>query len=1261
MTNPIGCQFSRNGLYKCYLSVCFKTCKLEFFFPQGIIVHKFFGGSIMKLLKSFGMALCLTAVFFTTASFAQSVGAERAQERIDTEKKGEILAQPKSALDKTSLEPEVATSNNYAFGVTTNGTFTNMSGSTQLVAAGADDTSSAVTTLPFEFYFMGVKYTQFSANSNGFVRLGGTAVSTTQYILGTAAVPLITAMGSDNIVSTSGKVHYKITGSAPNRVLTVEFLNITTIYDGIGTAPDTTTQVRLYETTGVIELVYGAMNRGAGTGFASANNAQYMGFSSTNTAGNMASVNTADVSVTTSPPTANQFPLSTLMASLNSPVEGARKVYTYTPPVPVAPTNNGVSGVTTSTLTLNWNDTSSNETQFAVFRSTDNVNFLQIATVAENGTSFADSGLLSNTPYFYRVFAISEGAFSSALTFSPSTAAGGAVSCNGAGGNWNTPGTWSPAGVPLATDAVTITNGCIVTIDTAAVGLNVTIQNGGTLQFDSGAAQSLTLTEFVTINLGGTFQTQNTGAITGHNLSVGTSITNNGTLDFSTSGNTAGANITFTSSNAGTFGGSGATTDIRTITMNKGASNANILELNPTNFTVQGVNTDVAGFLTSTNGTFKISGTFTMTNRVFATAAYAIPATGGIWLNNPNFTVAGQGASPTVSGVFRMTLGTYNIGTGTGNSMGFNTGSLITVEGGAINATGRFGVAAATNAITYNQTNGTITVCTIGNASSTLASFDLGTAAGSVVNISNGTIIVQINNTSGTPRDYRHQAGLTGITTVTGGTLQLGNAASGAAKAFNIAGVVPNLVIDNSSAGHSATFGTPVAFNNISLNITINTGNTLSIGSNIFLFNGTSIINNGTLTANLAASRFITFRAGASATYQGSGVSTGVMTSFETQTDNFTFDSGVNPIVVRRIIIFVGNIMGANKLTLGDGSATLNNVQIGNTTTPTLAGTFDAAPTFNLGTGGQTISYLRTGGSRSTGFEVNPARTLVGLSYDDNDVTHFLTIAGGNLTNTGVLALTNGVILTGTNILTNNGTSTRTTGYVDGNLSRSYTATGAYTYNVGQNGFSPVLATVTALGTNPSSLTVQPIDAVLPGLASAQAASRHWRLTETGDLTADLAFTYLATDVNGAESDYRIYKREAGVDTNMCPSLPCVTVATHTVNISGVTNFSAWGAAENIVPTAATADISGRVLTADGRPIANVRVILSGGGLAEPINFYTGHFGIFNFTDLPVGQNYVLTVKSRRFIFPEPSRLVTLQDNILNEDFIAESQWNRGK
>ena len=125
-----------------------------------------------------------------------------------------------------------------------------------------------------------------------------------------------------------------------------------------------------------------------------------------------------------------------------------------------------------------------------------------------------------------------------------------------------------------------------------------------------------------------------------------------------------------------------------------------------------------------------------------------------------------------------------------------------------------------------------------------------------------------------------------------------------------------------------------------------------------------------------------------------------------------------------RVIIFGGSFVNANKITLGNGGNAT--VQIGNTTTPTAGGTFDVAPGFNLGaTGVQNISYLRTANAKVVGPEVNPARALNNLSYDDNDPTHTLTVAGGPLTVNGVLALTNGrVVATAANKITVTNTAT---------------------------------------------------------------------------------------------------------------------------------------------------------------------------------------------------------------------------------------------
>jgi len=103
--------------------------------------------------------------------------------------------------------------------------------------------------------------------------------------------------------------------------------------------------------------------------------------------------------------------------------------------------------------------------------------------------------------------------------------------------------------------------------------------------------------------------------------------------------------------------------------------------------------------------------------------------------------------------------------------------------------------------------------------------------------------------------------------------------------------------------------------------------------------------------------------------------------------------------------------------------------------------------------------------------------------------------------------------------------------------------------------------------------------------------------------------------------------------------------------ISGCIN-GGWGL-EFLSTTAANASISGRVLTADGRPIRNVTVSVTGNSLSEPRVVQTGSFGYYNFDDLRTGETYVITVQGRRYFFQTPSQIVSLTDNIADLNFIA--------
>jgi hypothetical protein len=74
---------------------------------------------------------------------------------------------------------------------------------------------------------------------------------------------------------------------------------------------------------------------------------------------------------------------------------------------PAAPSNLSVSNVTPTSLTLNWQDNSNNETGFTIQRATDNSFTKNLATftVGADVTSYNDTGLTKNTKCFYRVLA----------------------------------------------------------------------------------------------------------------------------------------------------------------------------------------------------------------------------------------------------------------------------------------------------------------------------------------------------------------------------------------------------------------------------------------------------------------------------------------------------------------------------------------------------------------------------------------------------------------------------------------------------------------------------------------------------------------------------------------------------------------------------------------------------------------------------------------------------------------------------------------
>jgi rhamnogalacturonan endolyase len=111
------------------------------------------------------------------------------------------------------------------------------------------------------------------------------------------------------------------------------------------------------------------------------------------------------------------------------------------PAAPAAPNNLTAATAGSSQINLVWMDNSTNEVNFLIERSTDNVNFTLIGAVSFAVTNFTDLNILSDTTYFYRVRAGNAAGYSAytqiasaPLAFRPAYRSGGNLVLSGFGG-----------------------------------------------------------------------------------------------------------------------------------------------------------------------------------------------------------------------------------------------------------------------------------------------------------------------------------------------------------------------------------------------------------------------------------------------------------------------------------------------------------------------------------------------------------------------------------------------------------------------------------------------------------------------------------------------------------------------------------------------------------------------------------------------------------------------------------------------------------
>lgn len=127
----------------------------------------------------------------------------------------------------------------------------------QLIGPSSDNVASAVTDIGFTFWFAGNQYTQFSVSENGLLTLGSTQISgsdITNDMASNTTIPKIAPYWDDLATGTNGSVVYQLMGTAPSRVLYINwYVTIPKNVAGTSVGP---IQVQLSEASGVISFTY---------------------------------------------------------------------------------------------------------------------------------------------------------------------------------------------------------------------------------------------------------------------------------------------------------------------------------------------------------------------------------------------------------------------------------------------------------------------------------------------------------------------------------------------------------------------------------------------------------------------------------------------------------------------------------------------------------------------------------------------------------------------------------------------------------------------------------------------------------------------------------------------------------------------------------------------------------------------------------------------------------------------------------------------
>lgn len=315
---------------------------------------------------------------------------------------------------------------NYVFSPSST-VFTALIGSTPaVITGGADEGYMSAVPIGFDFIYNSQAYSTLSISTNGYVSLGQNITALNSFLNNLSAGtnplsprPILAPLWDDLAFAATTNISYLVSGTAPYRIFTVQWLNAKWVYNAA--AAGISFQLKLYEYDSKLEFIYrqeaGALlNPSASIGITNVASGAGNFLSLINTGTNPADTN-------------SQVEANGLNTK---PANG--QVYGFVPNYipPIAPAAINFSNIGATTFSVDWTDNTNTETYYEVYMSSDSINFNKVSTLYSTSISssgsfyhYVPSGLNPSSYYYFKIYANNEGSLPNNFAYGfTSTSAG---------------------------------------------------------------------------------------------------------------------------------------------------------------------------------------------------------------------------------------------------------------------------------------------------------------------------------------------------------------------------------------------------------------------------------------------------------------------------------------------------------------------------------------------------------------------------------------------------------------------------------------------------------------------------------------------------------------------------------------------------------------------------------------------------------------------------------------------------------------------